>query len=55
MKFSILSVAAAVVAIATAAPLTKRDASTNAVVGYWVPWGDVPVSALDMSKYTHIN
>ncbi|KAF9538069.1 hypothetical protein EC957_007258 [Mortierella hygrophila] len=55
MKFSILSVAAAVVAIATAAPLTKRADSTSAVVGYWVPWGDVPVSALDMTKYTHIN
>ncbi|KAF9138822.1 hypothetical protein BGX30_008701, partial [Mortierella sp. GBA39] len=50
MKFSILSVAAAVVAIATAAPLTKRADSTSAVVGYWVPWGDVPVSALDMTN-----
>ncbi|KAF9921110.1 hypothetical protein BGZ65_010636, partial [Modicella reniformis] len=32
-----------------------RAASNNVVVGYWVPWGGVPVSAVDMTKYTHIN
>ncbi|KAG0374099.1 hypothetical protein BGX24_010839 [Mortierella sp. AD032] len=55
MKFSILSVAAAAIAVTMAAPLTKRATDNNLVVGYWVPWGDVPISALDMSKYTHIN
>ncbi|KAF9920916.1 hypothetical protein FBU30_009126 [Linnemannia zychae] len=55
MRFSVISIAAAVVAVATAAPFTKRAADNKNVVGYWVPWGTVPVSALDMSKYTHIN
>ncbi|KAG0330639.1 hypothetical protein BG004_002048 [Podila humilis] len=55
MKLSLLSLAAVAIACASAAPVEKRAASNNVVVGYWVPWGDVPVTALDMTKYTHIN
>ncbi|KAK3825863.1 MAG: glycosyl hydrolases family 18-domain-containing protein [Benniella sp.] len=55
MKFSFLALAATAVAVASAAPLEKRAAKPNVVVGYWVPWGGVPVSAVDMTKYTHIN
>ncbi|KAG0228829.1 hypothetical protein BGW42_001909 [Actinomortierella wolfii] len=55
MKISILSLAAAALAVASAAP-TKRQATDNkVVVGYWVPWGKVPVASLDMTKVTHIN
>ncbi|KAI8356952.1 glycoside hydrolase superfamily, partial [Mortierella sp. GBAus27b] len=55
MKFSILALAASAIAVASAAPVEKRAASNNVVVGYWVPWGKVPVSDVDMTKYTHIN
>ncbi|KAF9425431.1 hypothetical protein BGZ94_007534 [Podila epigama] len=55
MKLSLLSLAAVAIACANAAPVEKRAASDKFVVGYWVPWGDVPVAQLDMSKYTHIN
>ncbi|KAF9181588.1 hypothetical protein BGZ51_005304, partial [Haplosporangium sp. Z 767] len=55
MKFSVVALAAAAIACASAAPVEKRAASNNVVVGYWVPWGGVPVSAVDMTKYTHIN
>lgn len=55
MRISLLTLAAAAVAVSTAAPLEKRATDNNVVVGYWVPWGDVPVASLDMTKYTHIN
>ena len=56
MKISLLSLAATAIAVASAAPaLVKRAAKPNVVLGYWVPWGDVPVASLDMTKYTHIN
>ncbi|KAG0044491.1 hypothetical protein BGZ83_010283, partial [Gryganskiella cystojenkinii] len=57
MKLSLFSSLALAFAIATvsAAPVEKRATDGNNVVGYWVPWGDVPVASLDMSKYTHIN
>ncbi|KAG0254539.1 hypothetical protein BG011_005679 [Mortierella polycephala] len=55
MKFSVVALAAAAIACTSAAPVEKRAASDNVVVGYWVPWGGVPVSAVDMTKYTHIN
>ncbi|KAF9354976.1 hypothetical protein BGX26_007137 [Mortierella sp. AD094] len=57
MKLSLFSLAAAVIAVASvhAAPVQKRATDNNNVVGYWVPWGDVPVADLDMTKYTHIN
>ncbi|KAI1314770.1 hypothetical protein EDD11_001739 [Mortierella claussenii] len=57
MKITIFSLAtvAFVVASVSAAPVRKRASDNNLVVGYWVPWGDVPVSAVDFSKYTHIN
>ncbi|KAI1300721.1 hypothetical protein EDD11_006011 [Mortierella claussenii] len=56
MKFNLFSLAAAVVAVSvSAAPLVPRATDNNNVVGYWVPWGNVPVASLDMSKYTHIN
>lgn len=59
MKFSVLSSLAVAFAIATvtAAPvdIEKRATDDNNVVGYWVPWGDVTVDELDMTKYTHIN
>ncbi|KAI7831295.1 glycoside hydrolase superfamily, partial [Gamsiella multidivaricata] len=55
MKISFLALAATAIAVASAAPVEKRAASDNVVVGYWVPWGDVPVAQLDMAKYTHIN
>ncbi|KAF9972344.1 hypothetical protein BGZ73_004555 [Actinomortierella ambigua] len=54
MKISILSLAAAALAVATAAPV-KRQADNKVIVGYWVPWGKVPVASLDMTKVTHIN
>ncbi|KAG9327637.1 hypothetical protein KVV02_006341 [Mortierella alpina] len=55
MRIATLTLAAAAFAVASAAPLEKRAAGNNVVVGYWVPWGDVPVASLDMTKYTHIN
>ncbi|KAF9913968.1 hypothetical protein BX616_009223 [Lobosporangium transversale] len=55
MKISFLALAATAIAYASAAPVEKRAASNNVVVGYWVPWGGVPVASLDMTKYTHIN
>ncbi|KAG0047044.1 hypothetical protein BGZ83_007838 [Gryganskiella cystojenkinii] len=55
MRISILALAATAFAVASAAPVEKRATDNNVVVGYWVPWGDVPVANLDMSKYTHIN
>lgn len=55
MKFSTLALAASAIAVASAVPVEKRAAGNNVVVGYWVPWGGVPVSAVDMTKYTHIN
>ncbi|KAF9433985.1 hypothetical protein BGZ76_008726 [Entomortierella beljakovae] len=57
MKLSLLSLATALVAVSTvhAAPVEKRATDNNNVIGYWVPWGDVPVASLDMTKYTHIN
>ncbi|KAG0197421.1 hypothetical protein BGX33_000685 [Mortierella sp. NVP41] len=55
MKLSLLTITATLVAVALAVPVEKRATDNNLVIGYWVPWGDVPVSALDMSKYTHIN
>ncbi|KAG0016009.1 hypothetical protein BGZ80_009498 [Entomortierella chlamydospora] len=54
MRISCLALAATAVAFASAAPV-KRATDNNVVVGYWVPWGDVPVAQLDMTKYTHIN
>ncbi|KAF9206198.1 hypothetical protein BGZ49_002847 [Haplosporangium sp. Z 27] len=54
MRIALLSLAAAAITFASAAPL-KRATDGNVVVGYWVPWGDVPVAQLDMTKYTHIN
>ncbi|KAF9109984.1 hypothetical protein BGX27_006898 [Mortierella sp. AM989] len=57
MKLTLFSLAAAVVTVASvhAAPLEKRATGNTNVIGYWVPWGDVPVASLDMTKYTHIN
>jgi len=57
MKFALFSSLAVAFAIATvlAAPIEKRATDNNNVVGYWVPWGDVTVDALDMTQYTHIN
>ncbi|KAG0272209.1 hypothetical protein BGZ95_012047, partial [Linnemannia exigua] len=56
MKISFLALAATAIAVASAAPApVKRAAKPNVVLGYWVPWGDVPVASLDMTKYTHIN
>ncbi|KAF9353465.1 hypothetical protein BGX26_008778 [Mortierella sp. AD094] len=57
MKIAFFSLAtvAFVVASVSAAPIQKSAADSNLVVGYWVPWGDVPVSAVDFTKYTHIN
>ncbi|KAG0210289.1 hypothetical protein BGX28_009445 [Mortierella sp. GBA30] len=57
MKLFVLSVAIAATTIVSvsAIPVEKRAASNGLVIGYWVPWGDVKVSELDMSKYTHIN
>ncbi|KAF9901603.1 hypothetical protein BX616_002206 [Lobosporangium transversale] len=56
MKFTIFSLAAAVIAVASAAPVVEKRAGDNKlVVGYWVPWGKVPVEQVDMTKYTHIN
>ncbi|KAF9111025.1 hypothetical protein BGX27_005486 [Mortierella sp. AM989] len=57
MRITIFSLATAAffVASVSAAPIEKRAADNKLVIGYWVPWGDVPVSAVDMTKYTHIN
>ncbi|ORZ09969.1 putative endochitinase, partial [Lobosporangium transversale] len=57
MRATILSLAsvAFLIASVSSAPIEKRAAADKLVVGYWVPWGDVPVSAVDFSKYTHIN
>ncbi|KAG0309930.1 hypothetical protein BGZ98_000018 [Dissophora globulifera] len=55
MRVSLLALAATAIACASAAPVEKRATDNNVVVGYWVPWGDVPVASLDMTKYTHIN
>jgi len=55
MRLSFVALAATAFALASAAPVEKRAASNNVVVGYWVPWGNVPVASLDMTKYTHIN
>ncbi|KAF9162656.1 hypothetical protein DFQ26_003369 [Actinomortierella ambigua] len=55
MKISFLSLAAAALAVATAAPTKRQAADDKVIVGYWVPWGRVPVAALDMTKVTHIN
>ncbi|KAF9581418.1 hypothetical protein BGW38_001578, partial [Lunasporangiospora selenospora] len=55
MKFSLLALAATAVAIASAIPVQKRAGKDKIVLGYWVPWGDVPIAQLDMTKYTHIN
>ncbi|KAF9296498.1 hypothetical protein BGZ88_012523 [Linnemannia elongata] len=56
MRISLLALAATAIAVASAAPApVKRAAKPNVVLGYWVPWGDVPVASLDMTKYTHIN
>ncbi|KAF9085382.1 hypothetical protein BGX23_009698 [Mortierella sp. AD031] len=56
MRISFLALAATAIAVASAAPApVKRAAKPNVVLGYWVPWGDVPVASLDMTKYTHIN
>ncbi|KAI7827496.1 putative endochitinase, partial [Gamsiella multidivaricata] len=57
MKIAYLSLAtvAFVVASVSAAPIAKRATDDKLVVGYWDPWGDVPVSAVDFTKYTHIN
>ncbi|KAF9163366.1 hypothetical protein BGX21_001582 [Mortierella sp. AD011] len=57
MKITLISLATVAFAIASvsAAPIKKRAGDNKVVVGYWVPWGDVPVSAVDFTKYTHIN
>ncbi|KAK3828465.1 MAG: glycosyl hydrolases family 18-domain-containing protein, partial [Benniella sp.] len=55
--FTLTAAAIAVVSVAAAphAPHEKRATGDKLVVGYWVPWSDTPVAALDMTKYTHIN
>ncbi|KAF9201461.1 hypothetical protein BGZ49_008302, partial [Haplosporangium sp. Z 27] len=62
MKITLFSLATAafVIASVSSAPVkknasVKKTSDNKVVVGYWVPWGDVPVSALDMSTYTHVN
>ncbi|KAF9949831.1 hypothetical protein BGZ65_007030 [Modicella reniformis] len=55
MRITLFSIATAVIAVVSAAPVQKRASDDKLVVGYWVPWGDVPVSAVDFTKYTHIN
>lgn len=55
MRLSLLSLAVVAIACTSAAPVEKRAPGDKVIVGYWVPWGDVPVASLDMSKYTHIN
>ncbi|KAK3812842.1 MAG: glycosyl hydrolases family 18-domain-containing protein [Benniella sp.] len=54
MRLTLLPLAIVVASVA-AVPVQKRAADNKLVVGYWVPWGDVPVSAVDFTKYTHIN
>lgn len=54
ITLSLLTVVA-LAASAAALPVEKRAADNKLVIGYWVPWGDVPVSAVDFTKYTHIN
>ncbi|KAG0349633.1 hypothetical protein BG005_010885 [Podila minutissima] len=56
MRLILFSLAAVALSCGiSAAPVEKRAADNKLVVGYWVPWGDVPVAALDMSKYSAIN
>ncbi|KAG0244119.1 hypothetical protein BGX31_009771 [Mortierella sp. GBA43] len=57
MRIALSSVVAVAIVVASvvAVPVQKRATDDKLVVGYWVPWGDVPVSAVDFSKYTHIN
>ncbi|KAF9368928.1 hypothetical protein CPC16_004924, partial [Podila verticillata] len=56
MRLILFSLAAvALTCSVSAAPVEKRAADNKLVVGYWVPWGDVPVAALDMTKYSAIN
>ncbi|KAF9180262.1 hypothetical protein BGZ50_006357 [Haplosporangium sp. Z 11] len=55
ITFFLSATAAFVIASVSAAPVQRRASDNNLVIGYWVPWGDVPVSAVDFSKYTHIN
>lgn len=59
MKCFVITLTAAAIAVVSvaAAPLEveKRATGDKLVVGYWVPWSDTPVAALDMTKYTHIN
>lgn len=60
MRLILFSLAAVVLtcgvsAAPSAASFEKRAADNKLVVGYWVPWGDVPVASLDMSKYSAIN
>ncbi|KAF9160214.1 hypothetical protein DFQ27_001677 [Actinomortierella ambigua] len=55
MKVSILSLAIATFAVVSAAPTKRQAASNKYVVGYYVPWGNVPVADLDFTKVTHIN
>ncbi|KAF9963146.1 hypothetical protein BGZ65_005581 [Modicella reniformis] len=53
--FTLTTAAIAVVSSAFAVPVEKRATGDKLVVGYWVPWSDLPVSAVDMTKFTHIN
>lgn len=56
MRLILFSLAAVALSCGiSAAPVEKRAADNKLVVGYWVPWGDVPVAALDMPKYSAIN
>ncbi|KAI8361166.1 glycosyl hydrolases family 18-domain-containing protein [Mortierella sp. GBAus27b] len=56
MKFHLFTLTATVIAVASVVAVpVKRATDDKVVVGYWVPWSDVPVAALDMTKYTHIN
>ncbi|KAF9161270.1 hypothetical protein DFQ26_004703 [Actinomortierella ambigua] len=55
MKLSILSLAAAALAVTSAAAIKRQATDDKVVVGYWVPWGNVPVAQLDFTKVTHIN
>jgi chitinase len=57
MKIPLFLLAIAIMAITASAASAQKQvvADNKLVVGYWVPWGGVPVSAVDMTKYTHIN
>ncbi|KAF9581690.1 hypothetical protein BGW38_001200 [Lunasporangiospora selenospora] len=55
MRILTFTLATVTIAAVFAAPAQKRAASGKYVVGYFVPWGNLPVASLDMSKYTHIN